>query len=262
VYERKTEPMSGAGTREALVTLPSISVIVPAFDEERCIAGTLDHLCTAAELVRAQTNTPVQILVVDNASTDRTAAVARGCGVTVIGEAEHNIAKARNAGARAADHDVLVFVDADTLVPSQLLLRIGQVMANSACLGGAVDTAYHAQRPVIRAYLKFWRTLGMLGGMAQGACQFCGRHTFAELGGYDETWYMGEDVEFFWRLRAAARKRELQTCFIRDLQVSTSARRFDTWPLWRTLVLTNPVVVFALRRRRLPWAGWYDEPPR
>lgn len=114
--------MSGAGTRNAFATLPSISVIVPAFDEERCIGDTLDHLRTAAEFLWAHTETAVQILLVDNASTDRTAAIARGLGVTVVREAEHNIAKVRNAGAYAADHDVLVFVDADTLVPSQLLL--------------------------------------------------------------------------------------------------------------------------------------------
>lgn len=262
MYETRTEPIPEAGTREAIVALPSISVVVPAFDEERCIAETLDHLHAAGELLRAATGTPLQILLVDNASTDRTAAIARDRGVTVIGEAEHNIAKVRNVGARAADHDVLVFVDADTLVPSRSLLRISQVMATSGCLGGAVDTAYDAQRPVVQVYLRFWRMLGILGGMAQGACQFCRRETFAELGGYDETLYMGEDVDFFWRLRAEARKRGLQTSFIRDLQVSPSARRFDTWPLWRTLVLTNPVVILALRRRRFPWAGWYDEPPR
>src|SRR3972149_4225177 len=157
--------MSGARTRQVLVTLPSVSVIVPAFDEERCIAETLDHLRAAGELLRAHTGTPVQILLVDNACTDRTAAIARDRGVTVIDEPEHNIAKVRNAGARAADHDVLVFVDADTLVPGQTLLRIGQVMANSACLGGAVDNAYDARRRVIRAYLKCWRIVGVLGGM-------------------------------------------------------------------------------------------------
>lgn len=105
---------------------PTVSVIVPAFDEERCIAETPDHLRAAGELLRAHTDTPVQILLVDNASTDRTAAIARDRDVTVIGEAEHNIAKVGNAGARAAEHDVLVFADADTLVPSQSLLRIGR----------------------------------------------------------------------------------------------------------------------------------------
>jgi len=262
VSEASPRPIAQGVAGEAPAALPSMSVIIPAFNEEDYICNTLDHLGAAKRFLWAHADTAVQVLVVDNGSTDRTAAIARDRGVTVIGEAEHNIAKVRNAGARAADHDVLVFVDADTLVPSQLLLRIGQVMANSACLGGAVDAAYDAQRPVIQAYLKFWRILGMLGGMAQGACQFCGRETFAELGGYDETLYMGEDVDFFWRLRDAARKRELQTYFLRDLQVLPSARRFDRWPVWRTLVLTNPVVTFALRRRRFPWAGWYDEAPR
>jgi GT2 family glycosyltransferase len=141
-------------------------------------------------------------------------------------------------------------------------VRIGQVMANSACVGGAVDTAYHAQRPVIRAYLKFWRILGILGGMAQGACQFCRREVFFELGGYRETLYMGEDVDFYWRLRTLARRRKLRTCFIRDIQVVPSARRFDRWPLWRTLVWTNPIVAMALRRRRSAWPGWYHDVPR
>jgi glycosyltransferase involved in cell wall biosynthesis len=258
----RSQPLSQAEAGEGPVALPSVSVIVPAFNEERCIAKTLDHLRAAGELLRAHADTPVQVLVVDNASTDRTAGIARDCGVSVIDESEHNIAKVRNAGARAAEHDVLVFVDADTLVPSQSLLRIAQVMATSACLGGAVDNTYDARRLIIRAYLKFWRMVGILGGMAQGACHFCQREAFAELGGYDETMYMGEDVDFFWRLRAAARKRGLRTCFIRDLQVMTSARRFDTWPLWRTLVFTNPIVALALRRRRSPWAGWYEKPPR
>ena len=245
-----------------VTTLPSISVIVPAFNEARGLGQTLDHLHAAAELWRTHTDTPVQILVVDNASTDRTAAIARDHGISVIREDDHNVARVRNAGTRAADHDVLVFVDADTLVPSPLLLRIGQVMANASCVGGAVDTAYEARHSVIQAYLTCWRMLGHWGGMAQGACQFCRRDTFAELGGYDETLYMGEDVDFFWRLQSTARKRQCQTCFIRDLKVSPSARRFDTWPLWRTLVWTNPIVILALRRRRFPWAGWYREPPR
>ena len=98
--------------------------------------------------------------------------------------------------------------------------------------------------------------------MAQGACQFCRRDVFAELGGYDETMYMGEDVDFFWRLRALARRRGSMTCIIRDLPVVPSARRFNTWPLWRTLALTNPLLVLTLRRRRSAWAGWYDRAPR
>jgi len=247
---------------EALANLPSMSVIIPAFNEEDYICETLDHLGAAERFLKAQADTAVQVLVVDNDSTDRTAAIARDRGLAVIEETDHQIAKVRNTGARAADHDILVFVDADTLVPPALLVRIGEVMSDPRCLGGAVDAAHRPKHPVLKVYLTLWRAAGAIAGMAQGACQFCRRDVFFELGGYGETLYVGEDIDFYWRLRTLARRRNLRTCFIRDIQVAPSARRFDRWPFWRTLVWTNPVVTFALRRRRFPWAGWYDEAPR
>lgn len=241
---------------------PSLSVVIPAFNEERYIAETLRHLRAAERLLGTHTDSALQILVVDNDSSDRTAAMARDLGATVLSEQDRNIARVRNAGARAADHDVLVFLDADTLVPPGLLVRITQVMGGPACVGGAVDTIHRPERLAMRAYLGAWRAVGILAGIAMGACQFCRRDIFAALGGYDETVYMGEDVDFFWRLRAFARRRGLETCFIRDCAVAPSARRFDQWPLWRTLVLTNPFLILVLRRRRSPWTGWYDQPPR
>lgn len=204
----------------------------------------------------------VHVLVVDNGSTDRTAAVAEERGVTVLEEPERHIGRVRNAGARAAGGDILIFLDADTRVPASLLCRIGEVMSDATCIGGAVDTVYRADRAAVRRYLAWWRTIGLLTGMAQGACQFCTRDAFFELGGYSEVFYMGEDVEFYWRLRSLARRRRLRTCFIDDVQVMPSARRFDRWPLWRTLVWTNPIVIMAVRRRRAAWAGWYRDAPR
>jgi hypothetical protein len=90
----------------------------------------------------------------------------------------------------------------------------------------------------------------------------CRRDIFAGLDGYDETPYTGEDVNFFWRLRAFARRRGLETCLIRDLQVVPSAGRFDRCPLWCMLLLTNPFPILILRRHGSPWAGWHDQAPR
>jgi len=239
-----------------------MSVIIPAFNEEAYIGRTIDHIEAAEQFLQAQADTAVQVLVVDNGSTDRTVAVARGRGLVVIKEPDHQIAKVRNTGARAADHDILIFVDADTLVPPPLFVRIGESMTDPRCLGGAVDAAYHPERSLLRGYLGLWRAVGSIAAMAQGACQFCRREAFVDLGGYGETLYMGEDVDFYWRLRTLARRRRLRTCFIRDIQVTPSARRFDQWPVWRTLVWTNPIVVMALRHRRSSWTGWYHDAPR
>jgi glycosyltransferase involved in cell wall biosynthesis len=251
----------GGGISDA-VQMPPMSVIIPAFNEAGYIPETLDRLGAAEQHFKAVADASVEILVVDNASTDRTAELARSAGATVVHEAEHNIARVRNAGAAVALHDVLVFIDADTMVPPELLFKIARAMTNRSCAGGAVDAVHRPKSLLLRAYFKVWRVIGLVCGMAQGACQFCRRSLFQELGGYDETQFMGEDVDFYWRLKRLARKRGLRTSFIRELQVIPSPRRFDRWPLWRTLIWTFPPLVFALRRRRAAWVDWYREPPR
>ncbi len=244
------------------VRMPSISVIIPAFNEGTYIPETLDRLNVAEQHFKAAADATVQILVVNNASTDRTAEIAKSAGAAVIHESEHNIARVRNAGAANAMHDVLVFLDADTLVPPELLLRIARTLMDPGCVGGAVDCLHQANSLLMRSYLKFWRVFGFMCGAAQGGCQFCRKIVFQELGGYDETWYMGEDVDFYWRMKRLARKRGLRTSFIRELQVIPSPRRWDRWPSWRTLIWTSPPLTFALRHRKSAWAGWYRDPPR
>jgi len=121
------------------VEIPSVSVIIPAFNEAGYILETLDRLGAAEQHFKAIADAAVQILVVDNASTDRTAELAQSAGATVLHEAEHNIARVRNAGAAVAMHDVLIFLDADTLVPPGLLLRIARAMTDPTYAGGSVD---------------------------------------------------------------------------------------------------------------------------
>jgi glycosyltransferase involved in cell wall biosynthesis len=246
-----------------MVDIPSMSLVIPAFNEEGYLAETLAHVRTAERFLVSRTGSGLQVVVVDNGSNDRTAAIAREMAAVVVAETEHNIARVRNAGAQVADGEVLVFLDADTLVPVELFVRIAEEMTTDR-IGGSVDVLHRpGKSPVLRAYFRMWRFVGLLGGMAQGACQFCRRDVFAALGGYDETIYMGEDIDFYWRLRGLARRRHARTCFIRDLQVIPSTRRFDQWSVWRTLLFTNPLLIPLLgRRRKTAWSEWYDRPPR
>lgn len=239
-----------------------LCVIIPAFNEASVIAETLSCVKRAAAFLRDHSRHSVSVIVVDNKSTDRTVDIAREHGVLVISESERNIAAVRNAGARAAPAGVLVFLDADTMVPETFLQRIMQVMDDPNCVGGAVDTVYKPRRFFVRLYLRLWRVLGVLAGMAQGAAQFCRRDFLFQIGGYDETLYMGEDVDFYWRMRRTTRKPHLRCCFIRELRVIPSSRRFDHWPFWRTVVWTNPLTVLLRRRRKEAWGGWYQHPPR
>src|SRR5215472_7302288 len=85
----------------------TIAAIVCAYNESRLLAGCLYSL-------RAQTRPPDEILVINNASTDETGAVARAVpGVRVVDEPHKGLVVARETGRSASTADILAFVDAD-----------------------------------------------------------------------------------------------------------------------------------------------------
>ena len=239
-----------------------LSIIVPAFNEEDYIGPTLDSIRTASEHLRNRASVDVAIVVVDNNSDDGTADIARVKGAAVVHESVQGISRARNAGARYAEGDVLVFVDADVIVPHNLLEAIHGAMSDPACVGGGVDVEYRPRRPFVRLYLRAWRVLGNLMRMVQGATQFCRRDVFEQVGGYDERAWIGEDVDFYWSLRKLAGQTRREVRFIRDPRVRPSSRRFDKWPLWRTLVWTNRFFIAVFRRWKAAWDGWYSDAVR
>ena len=239
-----------------------LAIVVPAFNEEGYLAETLESIQNAAAQLRGRVNIDVDIVVVDNNSWDETAAIALEKGVRVIHEPIQGIGRARNAGARQAEGDVLVFIDADTIAPRNLLDAVYMAMRDPTCIGGAVDVDYRPQRLIIRLYLKAWRLLARLTGMAQGATQFCRRGAFERIGGYDETAWIGEDVDFFWSLKKFAKANKGKVQLIRSPRVQSSCRRFDKWPTWRILIWTNPIFIALFRRWKKVWGGWYSRPVR
>jgi glycosyltransferase involved in cell wall biosynthesis len=239
-----------------------ISIVVPAFNEAGYLGETLASLNRAKAFLQRERSIQAEIIVVDNDSDDSTAEVALALGATVAGEAVHNVAKVRNTGAKLSNGETIVFVDADTIVPDKLLSRIADAMSDDTCFGGAVDPIYRPMKLAVQAYLQFWRIIGKLTGMAQGATQFCRKDVFFTLEGYDETLFMGEDVDLYWRLKKFAKGQNGSVVFIEDIRVVPSTRRFDQWRLWRTLLWTNPLFILMFRRSERCWRGWYKAVPR
>ena len=99
----------------------SLSVIVPAFNEELYLPETLRNINKAISFLEGRAKVDVEVIVVDNASTDRTPEIARSLGAKVVHESIHNIGRVRNIGAGIATGDVLIFVDADTLIPANVV---------------------------------------------------------------------------------------------------------------------------------------------
>jgi hypothetical protein len=136
-------------------------------------------------------------------------------------------------------------------------------MKDQKCLGGAVAVDYSTlRRRWMRLYLlggKFWTTVF---NMKQGPTQFCRQSVFKKLGGYDTTIFMGEDVEFYWRLSKFASLNRGYLHFIEEPKVLTSGRRFDKMSLSKTFLLTNPIFIRLGWRKRSYWKDWYEKPVR
>ncbi|HEX9130656.1 MAG TPA: glycosyltransferase [Ktedonobacteraceae bacterium] len=240
----------------------AVSIIIPAYNEAEGLVTTLQYLRMAQYHFKEQYGLASEIIVVDNASTDETAEVARRQEVIVAHDPIRNIARARNTGARTARGDVLVFVDADTIAPEETIARIWRALEPPTCLGGVVEPLYQPTRRSMRLYLAAWRWYGRRMRMSQGPAQFFRQQSFEKIGGYDESLYMGEDVECIWRLRKLARQTGGYVESIRDIAVRASSRRFDQWPTWRVLLWTNPLFIALLWRSKKAWSGWYERPPR
>ena len=97
---------------------PRFSVVVPAFNEEAHLGATL------ASLAAQDVPVPVEVLVVDNGSSDTTAQIAAAYGVRLVSEPRRGVCRARQTGTEAASGELVVSTDADTVHPPDWLSRI------------------------------------------------------------------------------------------------------------------------------------------
>ena len=231
-----------------------LSIVIPAYNEENYLPATFDGIL-AAKIG------DMEVIVVDNQSTDSTSQIAEARGATVIIETERNIGKVRNTGAGAATGDVLVFIDADSIVRPGIFEKIIDAMSDESCLGGSAAVEYEPieSRLIIVWFMLLWPVVGKLTKMRGGALQFCRSEVFHELGGYDATIYVGEDIDFHWRLDRLAGECKGYTSFIEEPKVLTSSRRWNRMGLVRMLFFTHPVTVLLAWRVRSFWKDWYED---
>ncbi len=202
-----------------------LSFIVPAHDEEASIEATVRAIAAAA----SSAGIAHEIVVVDDASTDRTAQLAAAAGARVVPVSLRQIAAARNAGARAAQGKVFVFVDADTLIASDVVAGLVRVIAGGAVGGGAAVRFDEPTPRWVRFVLPFSIWLARRFRFTGGCFLFCSRSAFEAVGGFDETLYASEELS----LCRALRKRG-DFVILREA-VLTSGRKLRTYTGWEIL---------------------------
>jgi glycosyltransferase involved in cell wall biosynthesis len=234
-----------------------ISFIVPAYNEELLLPRTLAALHEAAR----STGEPYEIVVADDDSSDRTVAVAEEQGARVVHVANRQIAATRNSGARAANGDIFVFVDADTIVNSAVVCAALKVVREGAVGGGCELRFDGALPPWAKLMVGAFRPLYRLGRLASGSFLFCTRTAFETVGGFDETLFAAEEA-----VMSKALRRQGRFVVLRET-VLTSGRKLRAYSAGEIFRLLSRLALFgrrALRERRglEIWYGARREDPQ
>jgi glycosyltransferase involved in cell wall biosynthesis len=213
---------------------PRISLVIPAYNEERYLPRLLDSVDLAAERY-THGAAAIEVIVADNASTDRTAALAQERGCRVVPVAKRSIAATRNAGGRAARGEIVGFVDADMRIHPDTFCEIERALASTRIVGGATGCTldrWSAGLAVTYAALVIpfvWMT-----GFDSGVV-FCRRRDFEATGGYDESLRIAEDVKFLIALRQEGRRQGMRLTRLTRAKAVASTRKFDEHGDWHYL---------------------------
>ena len=205
-----------------------ISIVIPAFNEERLLGESLAQIKSAASAFTAR-GWPAELIVCDNNSTDRTAEIARAAGAKVVFEPINQIGRARNSGAAVATGDWLVFVDADSHPSAELFVDVaGQILSGRRLAGGAtvrLDEQHLSARLIVGIWNTASRTLKLLAG----SFIFCDAAAFRQIGGFSHEFFAAEELDLTKRLKKFARETGRRLIILHRHPLLTSARKLKLY---------------------------------
>lgn len=237
----------------------SLSIVIPAWNEEHRLPGCLAAL-QAALAATAAPGRQAELIVVDNNSTDRTSALAAAAGARVVFEPVNQISRARNAGAAVATGDWLLFVDADSEVSAGLMAALWAQVEGGRVIGAGSTLAMSGLPWSASLMLGCWNLLSRRCRWAAGSLLLCRRADFTAVGGFSERLYAAEEIDLSRRLKRRARLQGLGFVILHRHPLLTSARKLA---LYSGGEIAAQLVRLVLR----PWASlrdrgrlgvWYD----
>ena len=250
-------------SRRDMTQVYDYSVIIPAYNEEEFLPATLAALEQARNELRSLRG---EFILVDNQSTDNTSTVAKQYGCTVVQETIRQIARVRNTGAKAAHGKYLIFVDADTIVPSATFRQALQALesGNYECGGARLSFDHNYGRWLSgRCLPALWNFISVKFHLFAGSFIFCKAELFFQCGGFPETHYAGEEIILSRKLKRACKKRGKKALVIFAPPVISSARKLLWYSDWSILKMILPLVgiPFFLRNHQA-CRFWYKRPTK
>ncbi len=210
-----------------------LSVVIPAYNEEKYIGACLEELITQAG------DDIFEIIVVDNASTDKTSTIAKKYkGVKVVHEKRKGLTRARQAGLMAAKGDLVAYIDADTHVKPgwfHRVLREFEKNPRLVCLSAPYNL-YDVSKWKRVLVWSWWNFLAyptyklLMQYMILGANFVAKRSVLLKIGGFDQNIeFYGEDTDIARRLHKIGKVK-----FLRRSLVDSSGRRIEAEGVLRT----------------------------
>ncbi len=226
----------------------SVSVVVPAYNEEALLSDTLDAL------LAQDYQGPLQIIVVDNASTDGTGRIARERSVTVVTEPDRGYCNALVAGFAAATGDIVACTDADTIVPPDWISRFVAEYERHpgiVSIGGGIEFVDQNWKSWFLTALILPLVNGVdrrnpQGPHLWGANLSVRRTAFEAVGGWNRAFSLQADSELSERMRRVGR-----VILIPSLSVRTSSRRWNQALMRNMYLYASNFVWFQLFHKPL-----------
>lgn len=248
-----------------------LSIVIPAFNEEKCIANTLKKIEGVLQH-QAIKKKDWEIIVCDNNSTDNTALLATEHGAKVVVESINQISRARNTGASIAKGKWLLFIDADTYPDIGLMNDIINIIENDKLVGCGTTVEVVDGHWLNKLRMERLNPLFRLCNISGGAFLLCQKGAFDSINGFSTYLYAYEEIDFVLRLKKYGKSigKEFKVLFKNP--VFTSGRKGDiNFMSIVRLVFSNFVAVilfllyFILPKKVIKFAGksllkyWYAD---
>lgn len=206
----------------AVLPIPELAIIVPMRNEIGVLPELLDHLARWQAC-------GCEVLIVDGGSTDGSVEAVQAAGLPLI-RAAPGRAGQMNAGAKATDAGIMLFLHADTRLPTEADRQIIAALMDGQ-VWGRFDVRIAGRPRMLRMVATMINLRSRWTGIATGdQAMFVRRGSFAALGGFAQLPLM-EDIDLSRRLGALSRPACLRA------KVQTSGRRWESRGVWRTILL-------------------------
>lgn len=209
----------------------SFTVVIPAHNEEKYVARCINSIKASSENYGGD----VEIIVVCNRCTDKTAELASKCGAKVLYNDKRCIASVRNTGIKEASGDVVVTIDCDNRMTRSTLKEIALLLSTGKYIGGGAPIRFERYSFPLRCNDQLCRIGSYITGLHCGMI-WAEKNTFLAVGGFTESKAM-EDVATAKKLKSYGKSMGLKYTTLRRNFLINSTRKYDDMGDWIYLKL-------------------------